>query len=147
MQNATFQYKLMNHFFACKRFCDFSPCSWKHEPLGSFSFVIKRHCQFKISTSCQRKMGKCSPRSYQEGLIRTLTEGRVIRAVDWRLTGELRVKLTHVFSWLLRRWKRRQTQVRRCGNISKMCRLTTRGYETREDPGSVTETYSVSGCN
>lgn len=41
-------------------------------------------------------------RSYQESLIGTLTKRRVIGAVDWRLTGEFRVKLTHVFSWLLK---------------------------------------------
>lgn len=34
---------------------------------------------------------------YQEGLIGTLTEGRVIGAINWCLTGELRVKLTHIF--------------------------------------------------
>lgn len=45
-------------------------------------------------------------RSYQEGLIGALTEGRVIRAIDGRLTGELWVKLTHVVSRLLRRQKR-----------------------------------------
>lgn len=31
----------------------------------------------------------CSQRSYQEGLICTLTEGGVVWAVNWRLTGEL----------------------------------------------------------
>lgn len=45
-------------------------------------------------------------RSYQEGLIGALTEGRVIRAIDGRLTGELWVKLTHVVSRLLRRQNR-----------------------------------------
>lgn len=48
-------------------------------------------------------------KSYQEGLIGTLAEGRVIRAIDWRLTGELWVKLTHVVSWLLQRQKRSRT--------------------------------------
>lgn len=40
-------------------------------------------------------------RDYQEGLVGTLTEGWVIWAVDWCLTGEFWVELTDIFSWLL----------------------------------------------
>lgn len=35
---------------------------------------------------------------YQKGLIGALAEGGVVRAVHWRLAGELGVELTHVFS-------------------------------------------------
>lgn len=107
----------------------------------SFSFV--NHLFSFPDHVCQneqnkQKMGKCSRRSYQEGLIGTLAEGRVIRAVDWCLTGELRVKLTHVFSWLLRRQRRRQSTGEEVRQREQMCQLTTRGSETREDPGAIT---------
>lgn len=100
--------------------------------------MIKRQSLFKISLTKQRKDGE-SPRCYQEGLIGTLAEGWVVWTVDRCLTGELRVKLTHVFSWLLHR----QTKGEEERQHEQMCKLTTRRCETREDLGSTTETYSV----